>query len=153
MRTRLLAADNKGIFTPLSTKDTVSVPASNGGTLFGGAAAEPRTGAVYVVAHDNPGIVRLLRPGEGRGAGGPPVPPGQIVYQQNCQMCHGVNRQGTDTGVPLVHAGRRSGEQHRRRRAPLRRRRDSRGPRDRQEPHAAVPASQRGRRRQPGAAS
>ena len=31
------------------------------------------------------------------------MPPGQIVYQQNCQMCHGVNRQGTDTGVPLVH--------------------------------------------------
>ena len=53
------------------------MPASNGGTLFGGAAAEPRTGAVYVVAHDNPGIVRLLRPGEGRGFGGPPVPPGQ----------------------------------------------------------------------------
>ena len=32
------------------------------------------------------------------------MPPGQIVYQQNCQTCHGVNRQGTDTGVPLVHA-------------------------------------------------
>jgi hypothetical protein len=74
----LLAADNKGIFTPISLKDTVHVPASNGGTLFGGIASEPRTGAVYVVAHDNPGIVRLLRPGEGRGGGGAlPVPPGQ----------------------------------------------------------------------------
>ena len=31
------------------------------------------------------------------------MPPGQVVYQQNCQMCHGANRQGTDTGVPLVH--------------------------------------------------
>ncbi|HWJ57410.1 MAG TPA: PQQ-binding-like beta-propeller repeat protein, partial [Vicinamibacterales bacterium] len=104
LRTRLLAADNNGIFAPISTRDTVSVPASNGGTLFGGAAAEPRTGAVYVVAHDNPGIVRLLRPGEGRGFGGPPVSPGQIVYEQNCQVCHGVNRQGTDTGAPLVYA-------------------------------------------------
>jgi quinoprotein glucose dehydrogenase len=103
LKARLEAADNHGIFTPLSTKDTVSVPASNGGTLFGGAAAEPRTGAVYVVAHDNPGIVRLLKPGEGRRFG-PPVPPGQAVYETNCQMCHGVSRQGTDTGVPLVHA-------------------------------------------------
>ena len=102
LKARLEAADNRGIFTPLSTRDTVSVPASNGGTLFGGAAAEPRTGAVYVVAHDNPGIVRLLRPGEGRRFG-PPVPPGQAVYETNCQMCHGVTRQGTDTGVPLVH--------------------------------------------------
>jgi quinoprotein glucose dehydrogenase len=101
LKARLLAADNNGIFAPITTKDTVSVPASNGGTLFAGAAAEPRTGAVYVVAHDNPGIVRLLRPGEGRAFG---VPPGQAVYQQNCQACHGVNRQGTDTGVALVHA-------------------------------------------------
>jgi quinoprotein glucose dehydrogenase len=103
LKARLLAANNNGIFTPLGTRDTVSVPASNGGTLFGGTAAEPRTGAVYVVAHDNPGIVRLLRPGEGRGFG-PPVPPGQTLYEQNCQACHGVNRQGTDTGAPLVHA-------------------------------------------------
>ena len=101
---RLAAADNKGIFTPISTRDTVHVPASNGGTLFGGAASEPRSGAVYVVAHENPGIVRLLRPGEGRGGGGaPPPPPGRAVYEQNCQSCHGANREGVpDVGVALV---------------------------------------------------
>ena len=92
---RLLAADNDGIFTPIGLKDTVRVPASNGGTLFGGAAAEPRTGAVYIVAHDNPGIVRLLVRGEaGARRRSAPVPPGQAVYQQNCQMCHGPNREG-----------------------------------------------------------
>ena len=37
---RLLEAENKGIFTPISLKDTVHVPTSNGGTLMGGAAAE-----------------------------------------------------------------------------------------------------------------
>ena len=101
-RKRLVAAENKGIFTPISLTDTVHVPASNGGTLFGGAASEPRTGAVYVVAHDNPGILRLLRPGEGRGG---PMPPGQAIYQQHCQSCHGANREGVpDAGVPLVHA-------------------------------------------------
>ncbi len=101
---RLLAADNKGIFTPISTRDTVHVPASNGGTLFGGAASDPGTGTVYVVAHDNPGIVRLLRPGEGRGGGAAPVSPGRLVYQQNCQACHGPDREGVpDVGQPLVH--------------------------------------------------
>ena len=99
---RLLAADNKGIFTPISLKDTVHVPTSNGGVLFGGTAARPGTAEIYVVAHENPGILRLLRPGEGRG-GGPPVSPGQLVYQQSCQACHGPERQGTETGVPLVH--------------------------------------------------
>ena len=103
LRARLLAADNKGIFTPISLKDTVHVPTSNGGVLFGGTAARPGTGEIYVVAHENPGILRLLRPGEGRG-GGPPMPPGQIVYQQHCQSCHGSERQGTENGVPLVHA-------------------------------------------------
>ena len=126
-----------------------SVPASNGGTLFGGAAAEPRTGAVYVVAHDNPGIVRLLRPGEGRGA-------------RRSAAAAGANRLSAELpDVPRRRAAghrhrcaaracrRRCGEQHRRRCAALRRGRDSRGARDRQEPHAAVPASQHRGRRQP----
>src|SRR5690242_21520427 len=52
-----------------------SIPTSNGGTLFGGTASEPN-GAVYVIAHDNPGILRLVKPGEnaGRGGAAPPIP-------------------------------------------------------------------------------
>jgi quinoprotein glucose dehydrogenase len=102
-RKRLLAARNEGVFTPISHADTVHVPTSNGGVLFGGMATEPTRGAVYVVTHDNPGILRLLRPGESAGRGGPPQPPGQPIYQQNCQACHGADRLGTDNGVPLVH--------------------------------------------------
>lgn len=104
-RKRLLAATNLGLFTPISLADTVHVPASNGGVLFGGAATEPATGAVYVVAHDNPGIVRLLRPGDNAGrGGGPPMLRGRTLYQQHCQACHGEDRLGTDNGVPLVYA-------------------------------------------------
>jgi quinoprotein glucose dehydrogenase len=103
-RKRLLAARNEGVFTPISHADTVHVPTSNGGVLFGGMATEPTRGAVYVVTHDNPGILRLLRPGETAGRGGPPQAPGQPIYQQNCQSCHGPDRLGTDNGVPLVHA-------------------------------------------------
>jgi len=104
---RLLGATNKGVFTPISFSDTVHVPTSNGGTLFGGTAAEPRTGAVYIIAHDNPGIVHLVHPGEntGRGGagGGQAVSSGQLVYQANCEGCHGPDRLGTDAGVPLVY--------------------------------------------------
>jgi quinoprotein glucose dehydrogenase len=101
---RLAAATNKGLFTPISLNDTVHVPTSNGGVLFGGAASEPN-GAVYVVARDNPGILRLLRPGEnaGRGGGNAPAPPaGQAVYQQNCQTCHGADRLGIDSNGPAL---------------------------------------------------
>ena len=105
IRKRLAGARNQGLFTPISYADTMHMPTSNGGVLFGGMASEPR-GAVYVVSHDNPGILRLLRPGEnaGRGGAGPPVPPGQALYQQNCESCHGSDRLGTDGGVPLLHA-------------------------------------------------
>jgi quinoprotein glucose dehydrogenase len=100
---RLREADNKGIFTPISLKDTVHVPTSNGGTLMGGTAAEPSTGAIYLVAHENPGILRLLKPGEGRRGGPPQMPPGQGVYQQSCQACHGANREGVaESGPALV---------------------------------------------------
>jgi quinoprotein glucose dehydrogenase len=67
-------------------------------------ASEPATGVVYVVSHDNPGILRLLRPGETVGRGGPPQPPGQAVYQQNCQSCHGPDRLGSDSAPALTYA-------------------------------------------------
>ena len=104
LKARLRAATNQGLFTPISYGDTVHVPTSNGGVLFGGLASEPGTGAVYVVTHDNPGILRLLRPGETAGRGTPAVPPGQAIYQQNCQSCHGPDRLGTASGVALLYA-------------------------------------------------
>src|SRR6185369_5905247 len=95
---------NLGLFTPLDYRDTVHVPTSNGGVLFGGMASEPTSGAVYVIAHDNPGILRLLRPGENAGRGGaPPVSPGQALYAEHCQKCHGADRLGTGDGVPLIY--------------------------------------------------
>ena len=107
LKTRLLAATNNGLFTPISFNDTVHVPTSNGGVLFGGVASEPN-GAVYVVARDNPGILHLLRPGENaRGGGGGNAPPplaGQAVYQQNCQTCHGADRLGIESSGPALTA-------------------------------------------------
>ena len=57
---------------PSATPTRCTFPTSNGGVLFGGMASEPARGAVYVVTHDNPGILRLLRPGENAGRGGGP---------------------------------------------------------------------------------
>ena len=68
LRKRVLGANNQGLFTPIGFTDTVHIPGANGGALFGGTAAEPRTGAVYVITQDNPGILRLLRPGEAAAA-------------------------------------------------------------------------------------
>jgi quinoprotein glucose dehydrogenase len=100
-KARVAAANNKGLFTPINFNDTVHIPGSNGGALFGGTAAEPDTGAVYVITQDNPGMLRLVPPAA---PGAPGGPQGQRIYQQHCQQCHGADRLGTGEGVPLVYA-------------------------------------------------
>ncbi len=98
---RVLAANNKGLFTPINLNDTVHIPGSNGGALFGGTAAEPTTGAVYVITQDNPGMLRLVKPNPNPSGF---TPAGGLIYQQHCQQCHGADRLGTGEGVPLVYA-------------------------------------------------
>ena len=104
LATRLRAAKNLGLFTPINYDDTVHVPTSNGGVLFGGMASEPASGAVYVVSHDNPGILHLVRPGESTERGAAPQSTGPALYQQNCQSCHGADRLGSDSMPALVYA-------------------------------------------------
>ena len=101
---RVLAANNKGLFTPINHTDTVHIPGSNGAALFGSTAAEPNTGAVYVITQDNPGMLRLLTTTEMAARAGGFGPPGQLVYQQHCQQCHGADRLGTGEAPPLVYA-------------------------------------------------
>jgi quinoprotein glucose dehydrogenase len=102
LRERLRKARNMGLFTPIDLVDTVHIPGSNGGALFGYTAADP-TGALYVIGQDNPGVLKLLKPGEG-GVG---TSPGQTVYLRECQSCHGPDRSGTQNGPALLVIGGR----------------------------------------------
>jgi hypothetical protein len=77
------------------------MPTSNGGVLFGGMASEPATGAVYVVTHDNPASCACCARARRRTRRAA-APPGQAIYQQNCQSCHGPDRLGTANGVALT---------------------------------------------------
>ncbi|HTL02149.1 MAG TPA: c-type cytochrome [Vicinamibacterales bacterium] len=100
-KARLAKANNLGMFTPISLVDTLHVPGNNGGALFGTTAAEPNTGIVYVVAQNNPALLKLLPPGAARG-GGPPTLPGQALYMRECASCHGADRAGTNTAPTLL---------------------------------------------------
>ena len=97
-RERLSKARNMGLFTPIDFVDTVHIPGSNGGALFGYTAAEPTSGNIYVIGQDNPGVLKLLQPTQN----GPGTSPGQVVYQRECQACHGPDRAGTETGPTLL---------------------------------------------------
>jgi quinoprotein glucose dehydrogenase len=82
-------ARNEGLFTPQTlTRDQISVPGELGGSNWGGSAADPTTGMLFVRSADQPAIHRLRPPGTG-GGGGSPAQRGRAVYQQFCESCHG----------------------------------------------------------------
>ena len=95
---QLAKTRNFGLFTPIDFTDTVHIPGSNGGALFGYTAAEPGTGMVYVISQDNPGVLRLLKAGESPAN----VPPGMSAYLRECQVCHGPDLSGTQNGPALI---------------------------------------------------
>jgi len=64
LRETFLSARNQGLFTPPSMKGTISLPGHHGGTLWGGGAFDPETGIFYVVAHEQPSVLKLEPFGE-----------------------------------------------------------------------------------------
>ena len=115
-------------------------------------ASEPATGAVYVVSHDNPGILRLVRPGERIGTRRAAAVTGASRVSAELPELPWSRspRSGQHAGARLRDGG--PGEQHRRGRATLRRGRDPDGDRRRQRTDAGDAASGRCRRRCAGGA-
>jgi quinoprotein glucose dehydrogenase len=66
LRDVLSKARNEGLFTPQTLdRDQISIPGELGGSNWGGAAADPTTGMLYIRTADQPAIhrLRLPRPG------------------------------------------------------------------------------------------
>jgi quinoprotein glucose dehydrogenase len=86
LRGILQNARNEGLFTPQTlTRDQISIPGELGGSNWGGSAADPMTGMLYVRSADQPAIHKLRAPGTG---GGSPPQRGRAVFQQFCESCH-----------------------------------------------------------------
>ncbi len=94
----------KGMFTPPSTRPTLQVPGNRGGANWGSTAGDPRDGTFYVLSYNMPSVLHLLPIVAGNaGTGGSPFDRGQLVYQENCQICHGADLQGQPaSGVPSL---------------------------------------------------
>ncbi len=111
-----------GFYTPDSNvRETIDLPSVNGGALFFGTASDPTDGTVYVVNRDLPSIIKLEPSGHSTEANAGTTTPsplpgakqparrglptiqemGRAVYEQNCEVCHGDNLQGTRG--PAIH--------------------------------------------------
>jgi quinoprotein glucose dehydrogenase len=100
---RIPAAVNKGIYTPPALTDTIQMPGNLGGANWGSTAADPTNGTMYVVSMDLPAILKNeLQQPERKIPAGTLAQQGLVVYQQKCQLCHGVNRQGAPPAIPSL---------------------------------------------------
>ncbi|MPZ21496.1 MAG: PQQ-binding-like beta-propeller repeat protein [Luteitalea sp.] len=95
---RFLAARAGRVFTPqLLDREQIMMPGQFGGANFGGSAADPETGFLYVRTTDHPTIhqLREFDPDEERKRReGSPEVRGRAVYEQMCVTCHGKPQQG-----------------------------------------------------------
>jgi quinoprotein glucose dehydrogenase len=89
LRKIILEARNEGLFTPMTLgRNQISIPGELGGSNWGGSAADPTTGMLYVRAANQPGFHTLREPGRGGQGGG-----GRAIFAQHCQSCHGEPEQ------------------------------------------------------------
>jgi len=85
-----------GQFIPFSVgKPTVVFPGYDGGGEWGGPAIDPATDVLYVNAQEVPYTSGLVPAVQAGGAG-------QQVYQNQCAMCHGVDRAGAPPVFPSL---------------------------------------------------
>jgi quinoprotein glucose dehydrogenase len=86
-----------GQFIPLSVdKQTVVFPGFDGGAEWGGSAADPRTGVIYVNATDIAWTAGLAE------ASAIDSGPGATLYQVQCGGCHGPDRGGFPPTFPSL---------------------------------------------------
>jgi quinoprotein glucose dehydrogenase len=95
LRNILLNARNEGLFTPPAMRDTIDMPGELGGNNWGGAAADPETGMLFVRSANAPTLHKLsLQPPPRRPAGGTPEQQGHALFSERCEGCHGADRKG-----------------------------------------------------------
>jgi quinoprotein glucose dehydrogenase len=102
-------AHNQGLFTPPALQNTIEMPGNNGGANFGGAAAIPEKGLLYVVSKDLPAMLKLeLNEAQETSATSSPEGRGRAVFVSNCRLCHGADLMGQPPAIPsLVDIGSR----------------------------------------------
>jgi len=90
---------SEGQFVPFSVgRDTVVFPGFDGGAEWGGAAADPKTGILYVNANDLAWTGALAENTPSENAENTP----KALYMSQCVVCHGENMAGSPPSIPSL---------------------------------------------------
>ncbi|MEO6232939.1 MAG: PQQ-binding-like beta-propeller repeat protein [Ferruginibacter sp.] len=100
---KIFQASDKRLFGPPSTNDGLLLPGYDGGEEYGGAAADPGKGILYVNANEMAYYLKLetQKAASNTDKNAPHISGGQQVYTAYCSSCHGKDRMGNATsGYP-----------------------------------------------------
>jgi quinoprotein glucose dehydrogenase len=87
---------SEGQFVPFGVaRPTLVFPGFDGGAEWGGAAADPTSGVIYINSNDVAWTGSLIESTPGVG-------PGATLYQTQCSVCHGIDRQGSPPAFPSL---------------------------------------------------
>lgn len=93
----------EGLFTPPDLKGTLSLPATRGGTNWGGSAYDPETGYLYIRGNNLPEIQTMVDADKHFAAqNNTRFELGKVTYQKHCVACHGSEKQGMMADVPTL---------------------------------------------------
>jgi quinoprotein glucose dehydrogenase len=84
------------LFMPPSTQGTIIFPGFDGGGEWGGAGVDIDKAVLYVNANIMPWVLQMVDINESESA---KAGEGAFLYQVNCAVCHGPDRQGDPTGT------------------------------------------------------
>lgn len=91
----------KRVFDPPSKVGSINFPGTDGGAEWGGAAADPTEGILYVNSNEMAWVITLIdTPKQDKLAH---LSPGERVYTVTCSQCHGLDRKGNaSSGYPSL---------------------------------------------------
>ena len=85
-----------GLFAPFGTEQpTVVFPGFDGGAEWGGAAIDPEKGIIFINSNDIAWTGELVASPNGMGVA-------EALYQAQCAVCHGIDRQGSPPEFPAL---------------------------------------------------
>ncbi|ULQ54602.1 PQQ-binding-like beta-propeller repeat protein [Flavihumibacter fluvii] len=104
IRARIGNSQLGSIFTPPDTTGVVQLPGTRGGAEWGGASFDPETGILYVNANELPLLLKMKAVPVNEESSSPGE---KIFTMNNCAMCHGANRTGTNVFPSLLNLAAR----------------------------------------------
>lgn len=111
IKKRLSGYHTGNIFNPPSKEGTVIFPGYDGGGEWGGPAADPRSGILYVNGNQMPWVLTMVDVKQGAPKKETWLEAGKRLFMLNCMTCHGPNRQGSGNYPSLVHVGKKYDQQ------------------------------------------